>query len=324
MIRVCVTGASGFVGHHLVKYLKKRGYWVRGVDCRNSDCQFEGDEFLLSDLRHFKNCLIATKDIDWVFAMASDVGGAGFLFDSKNQEKITYNNTLIDWYTLEAVRKNKVKKYLYSSSACVYPAYKQNTIDAKPMKETDVYPADPDSAYGWEKLQAEHICRYYREYGIDIKIVRPQNIYGPECTWNNGREMAYAAICRKVMEAIGTKKDCIEIWGDGEQKRNYCYIADYLEGIHLIMIKDLKEPFIFNMGGVKSISINELAKTIIEISGEKLDIKHVPGPVGVFNRDSDNSLFQKYFCFIPKTSLRKGIEASYNWIKQERTRQEQI
>ena len=240
MKKILVTGASGFIGHYLCKSLKKQGYYVRAVDWKGPELyKVECDEFFLLDLRDKKNCEMAVEGMNEAWLLAADMGGMGYIANTENQASILYNNTLINFHSLEACRKEGIKKVLYSSSACVYPDEKQKSKDALPLKESDVYPANPQDTYGWEKLQMEHLCTAYRVYGMDIKIVRFHNIYGPEGTFDGGREKAPAAFCRKVIQAIKDGKDYVEMWGDGKQVRSFCYIDDCIKAIQMLMNSDV-------------------------------------------------------------------------------------
>jgi nucleoside-diphosphate-sugar epimerase len=307
-----VTGAAGFIGHHLAKYLKKAGFWVRGVDWMEPEYGCEADEFMIMDLRDPANCMKATEGIDAVYAFAADMGGMGFIGDKDNQALIMHNNTLIDFHTLEAASRRGVKKLLYSSSACVYPEHLQDSADVSPLKESDVYPAQPQDSYGWQKLQTEHMCSYYSGTGMDIKVVRFHNIYGPESTWKGGREKAPAALCRKVATAALNGSDYIEIWGDGEQTRSFCYIDDCLKALHLIMQSSLRIPI--NLGRDEMVTINELARIIMEVAGKKFKIKYVEGTQGVRGRNSDNSFFEDTFGWKPEIDLTTGLRKMYEWV----------
>ncbi len=313
MRKVLVTGAGGFIGHHLVKRLKEQGCWVRGVDIKQPEFEpTRADEFRLLDLRRWENCLEATRDVQDVYALAADMGGMGFI--SANHGQILHNNSLINIHTLEAARQNGVTRYLYTSSACVYPEYLQTEVEVTPLKESDAYPAQPQDAYGWEKLITERLCTHYREdYGIETHIVRFHNIYGPLGTWEGGREKAPAAICRKVaeVESGGT----IEVWGDGEQTRSFCYIDDCVEGILRIMQSDYCEPL--NLGSDQMVSINELVEIVATIAGKEIHIEHVDGPMGVRGRNSDNSLCRKVLGWEPPTLLEQGLKPTYAWIEQQ-------
>jgi Nucleoside-diphosphate-sugar epimerases len=313
--KALVTGAGGFIGHHLVTYLKKQGYWVRGVDIKFPEfSEIDADEFELLDLRRWDNCLQATRGVDEVYALAADMGGMGYI--SFNNAVILRNNTLINFHTLEAARTNGIQRYFYTSSACVYPEYRQMEVNLDPLKEEDVYPAKPQDAYGWEKLITEHLClEYRRDFGLETRIVRFHNIFGPEGTWDGGREKAPAALCRKVAIAKLSGKSEIEIWGDGEQTRSFCYIDDCLTGIYKLMRSDFHEPL--NLGQDRLISINGLADLIMDIAGVKLAKKHVDGPEGVRGRNSDNSLLKKVLTWEPDVSLETGLMHTYQWIENQ-------
>ncbi len=314
-IKILVTGAGGFIGHHLVTYLKKGGYWVRGVDLKYPGyTKIDADEFEILDLRRWDNCLQATRGIDEVYALAADMGGMGFI--SFHHSEILHNNSLINTHTLEAARVNGVKRYFYTSSACVYPEYKQIKTNVVPLKEEDAYPAQPQDAYGWEKLITEQLCLHYKkDYGIETRIVRFHNIFGPYGTWQGGREKAPAAMCRKVAIAKLTGNHEIEIWGDGKQTRSFCYIDDCVEGIYRLMRSNYDQPL--NLGQDVLININDLAKMVAEIAGIKISIKHVEGPQGVRGRNSDNTKIQKVLKWFPQITLEDGLMKTYNWIEEQ-------
>jgi GDP-D-mannose 3',5'-epimerase len=313
--RVVVTGAGGFIGHHLVTFLKAKGYWVRGVDLKHPDFgSTDAHEFWQLDLRDPANCQVAVSGADDVYALAADMGGMGYI--SCNHAQILRNNALINIGTLEAALGSGVRRYLFTSSACVYPEYRQLVTHAAALKEEDAYPADPQDAYGWEKLITEQLCSHYRrDYGLQTRIVRFHNIFGPYGTWTGGREKAPAALCRKVAVAKLAADPGVEIWGDGKQTRSFCYISDCIEGIYRLMNSDFTGPI--NLGQDRMVSINELADIIAEIAGVRINKVHVPGPQGVRGRNSDNTLLQKTLGWTPQVSLEEGLTATYHWIEDQ-------
>ena len=313
MQRVTVTGAGGFIGHHLVTYLKQRGYWVRGVDIHEPEfSDINADQFEILDLREYENALKATRDVEHVYALAADMGGMGFI--SSHHAQILRNNALINLHTIEAAQVNGVDRYLFSSSACIYPEYLQEKTDVAPLKESDAYPADPQDAYGWEKLLAEIAAQYYHsENGLDTRVVRFHNIYGPFGTYEGGREKAPAAMCRKVAAAEdGTS---IEMWGDGEQTRSFCHVDDCVEGLYRLMQSDHSEPL--NLGTDRLVTINELAEMVIAISGKSLKVNHIDGPQGVRGRNSDNTKLREVLGWEPGIGLEAGLEETYRWISKQ-------
>lgn len=313
--KVLVTGAGGFIGHHLVSYLKDKGYWVRGVDIKNPEfAPTDADDFRLLDLRRWENCLESTTGIDEVYSLAADMGGMGFI--SKNHAQILHNNILISAHTLEAAQLNGATRYLFSSSACVYPEYRQTDAYVTPLKEEDAYPAEPQDAYGWEKLITERLCKHYaEEFAIETRIVRFHNIFGPLGTWQGGREKVPAALCRKIAIAKIRGEREIEIWGDGEQTRSFCYIDDCVEGMHKLMRSDFGDPL--NVGQDRMVTINELANMIAASAGIQIEKRHVPGPQGVRGRNSDNALLREVLRWEPKISLEEGLARTYEWIEKQ-------
>jgi GDP-D-mannose 3', 5'-epimerase len=313
--RILVTGAGGFIGHHLVTELKKQGHFVRGADLKHPEYgTTDADEFELLDLRRWPDCLEATRGVDDVYALAADMGGMGYI--SQHHAAILHNNVLINTHTLESARRNGVKRYLYTSSACVYPEYRQEAADIQPLREEEAYPAAPQDAYGWEKLISERLCQHYhQDYGIDMRIVRFHNIFGPLGTWDGGREKAPAALCRKIAIAKLTGAGDIDIWGDGEQTRSFCYIDDCVEGLIRLMASGDVEPL--NLGQDRMITINGLADIIADCAGVRLDYRHVPGPQGVRGRNSDNSRLRAVLGWEPQISLEDGLARTYAWIETQ-------
>jgi len=314
MERVLITGAGGFIGHHLVTRLKKDGHWVRGVDVKLPEfARSDADEFELLDLRRWDSCLEATRGIDQVYALAADMGGMGFI--SANHSRILHNNALINLHTMHAAVLNGVSRYFYSSSACVYPEYLQLQENITPLTEEDALPAAPQDAYGWEKLLTELLCGYYSgDYPIETRVLRFHNIYGPLGAYAGGREKAPAALCRKI--ALAEKDGEIEIWGDGKQTRSFCYIDDCVEGIVRMMRSDFPGPL--NMGSDRMVSIDDLARIILEHAGKPdVQIRHVDGPQGVRGRNSDNSRLLATLNWAPQTTLEDGLAVTYDWISAQ-------
>ena len=304
--RAIVAGAGGFIGHHLVTYLKSNGYWVRGVDIKEPEyAETDADEFELLDLREWDNCLKATGGVDRVYQLAADMGGIGFI--TAFRADVARNNVLINAHMLEAAHQNGVSRYFYSSSACIYPMYKQLDPDVTALTEEDAYPADPEEGYGWEKL-----CQYYTdEDKLDTRVARFHNIYGPLGTYQGGREKAPAAISRKI--AVASDGDEIEIWGDGQQTRSFTYVDDCVEGIERLMQSDHPQPL--NLGSDRLISVDGLVDLVSSIAGKTLRKRHdTSKPQGVRGRNSDNSRCRQVLGWEPSTTLEDGLKETYAWI----------
>jgi GDP-D-mannose 3', 5'-epimerase len=312
--KIVVTGAGGFIGNHLVKYLVERGYWVRGVDIKLPEYgSSSAHEFEVLDLRVEDNCRKATADVDEVYALAANMGGIGFI--ETNKGEIVRDNTLINIHTIETARQNGVKRLFYTSSACVYPGYRQNSPEVTPLREEDAYPADAEDGYGWEKLYMERVCRHYREdFGLATRIVRFHNIYGPLGTYDGGREKSPAAICRKV--ALAQDGDAIDVWGDGQQTRSYCYIDDCVEGIYRLMRSDYSDPL--NLGTDHLVSINELVDVVAQKARKHILRKHdLSKPQGVRGRNSNNDRLRQVLSWEPSITLSEGIAHTYSWIEAQ-------
>lgn len=314
-MKVVVTGAGGFIGHHLVRFLKQQGHYVRGVDVKYPEFEASlADEFQIADLSSLSAALKATAGMQRVYALAADMGGMGYL--SANQALMFYTNSQIDLNTIEAARRNGCERLFFSSSACVYPDSLQHETDVTGLKESLALPAGPPDAYGWAKFMTERLCLVYaQDYALETRIARFHNIYGPLGTWQGGREKAPAALCRKVAEAALHGHSEIEIWGDGMQTRSFCYIDDCLEGIDRLMNSDYTQPL--NIGQDELISINDLAALVSSVAGHPIELRHVPGPQGVRGRNSDNTLIRETLGWAPSISLRQGMARSYEWIQAQ-------
>jgi GDP-D-mannose 3', 5'-epimerase len=320
--RILITGAGGFIGHHLVKRLKAEGHWVRGVDLKYPEYEHSpADEFEIHDLRRWDNCLSATRGhIDEVFNLAADMGGIGYI--TAFHAAIARNNILINAHMLESSRQNGIKRFLFSSSACVYAQSKQKNADVTPLREEDAFPAEPEPGYGWEKLYAEELCRYYRhDYEFETRIVRFHNVYGPLGTYDGGKEKAPAAICRKV--ALEQDGGQIEIWGDGQQTRSFMYVDDCVEGLVRIMASDCGDAL--NLGTDELVTIDQLVDLVCEVAGKQLRKRNnLEGPQGVRGRNSDNSRLRQIVGWEPSISLRQGLTWTYPWIEAELRKTDKI
>ena len=313
--RVLVNGAGGFIGGHLVRRLKAEGFWVRAVDLKRHEFSAPpADEFVLGDLRDRRLVREVVHGIDVVYQLAADMGGAGYIFTGEHDAAVMHNSATINLNCLEYGRLAEVKKFFYSSSACIYPEYNQLDPDNPRCSEDSAYPAAPDSEYGWEKLFSERLyLAYRRNYGIDVRIARFHNIFGPEGAWIGGREKAPAALCRKIAEAEDGGE--IELWGDGRQTRSFLYVDECIEGIRRLVESDFSGPV--NIGSEEMVTINQLAETITHIAGKRLRLRHVPGPTGVRGRNSDNRLIIDRLHWAPSRPLREGLEQTYRWIETQ-------
>lgn len=311
-----VCGAGGFIGGHLVTRLQREGYWVRGVDIKAHEYGNENaDDFVVGDLRDFEVCkALFDRPIDEVYQLAADMGGAGYLFTGDNDAAVMHNSALINLNMLEISRLNDVKKIFYSSSACVYPEHNQMDPDNPKCSEDTVYPASPDSEYGWEKLFSERLfLTYHKNYQMEVRIARFHNIFGPEGTWDGGKEKVPAAVCRKV--ALAENGGEIEIWGDGKQTRSFLFVDECVEAVRRLMEGEFIGPV--NIGSEEMLPINELVEMVAQVAGKTIRIKHIPGPLGVRGRNSDNALIREKLGWAPSRPLIEGITTTYQWIAEQ-------
>lgn len=316
MKKALVCGAGGFIGSHIVTRLKREGFWVRGVDLKYPEfSETDADDFVIGDLRDPYICrAVVDRKFDEIYQFAADMGGAGYVFTGENDADIMHNSGVINLNMLDACRKRNIKRIFYSSSACIYPEYNQMEPDNPNCAEDSVYPAEPDSEYGWEKLFSERMyLAFHRNYGVEVRIARYHNIFGPEGSWNDGREKAPAALCRKV--AMAEEGGEIEIWGDGKQTRSFLYIDECLEGTLMLTRSDWTGPV--NIGSDEMVTIDQLADMAMEIAGKKLTKRHVEGPLGVTGRNSDNRLIQEKMGWRPSQPLKDGMEKTYRWIDEQ-------
>jgi nucleoside-diphosphate-sugar epimerase len=316
MKQALVCGAGGFIGSHLVKRLKREGYWVRGVDLKFPEFgATAADDFVTTDLREPSNCrAIVDRRFDEVYQLAADMGGAGFIFTGANDADIMHNSATVNLNMLEACKNRNIKRVFYSSSACMYPAHNQTDPNAPVTREDSAYPADPDSEYGWEKLFSERLyLAYNRNHGMECRVARYHNIFGPEGTWAGGREKAPAALCRKIAEVADGGE--IEIWGDGMQTRSFLYVDECVEGTLRLMRSGFSGPV--NIGSEEMVTINELAELIMTIAGKRIKLRHIPGPLGVRGRNSHNELIAEKLGWAPSQTLTDGLKATYPWIARQ-------
>jgi len=316
MNKALVLGAGGFIGSHLVKRLKKEGFWVRGVDLKYPEfAETHADDFVIGDLREQDVCRsVLDQSFDHVYQLAADMGGAGYIFTGENDADVMHNSAIINLNIVDLCKKHKVGKVFYSSSACMYPEHNQMDPDNPKCSEDSAYPANPDSEYGWEKLFSERLyLSYARNYGLNVRVARFHNIFGPEGTWDGGKEKAPAALCRKVAQS--DEGGVIEVWGDGLQTRSFLYIDECVEAVRRLVDSDFEGPV--NIGSEEMISINNLAKLIIDISGKNITLKNIDGPTGVRGRNSDNALYKEKIGWEPTAFLKEGISKTYGWIAEQ-------
>ena len=313
--RVLVAGAGGFIGGHLVRRLKAEGFWVRGADIKKHEfAESAADEFLLGDLTDVNNARAAVTGIDEVYQLAADMGGAGYIFTGEHDAAVMHDSAMINLNMLEEGRKAGVKKFFYSSSACIYPQYNQMDPDNPKCSEESAYPAAPDSEYGWEKLFSERLYfSYHRNFGVQVRVARFHNIFGPQGTWCGGREKSPAALCRKVAETPEGGE--IELWGDGKQTRSFLIVDECVEGIRRLVESDFSGPV--NIGSEEMVTINKLAEIIMDVAGKRVRIKHISGPLGVRGHNSDNHLIREKLGWEPKLPLHDGLATTYAWIAQQ-------
>jgi len=313
--RVLVAGAGGFIGSHLVTRLKSEGLWVRGVDLKYPEfSSTDADEFVIGDLRDPVTTADVVREIDQVYQLAADMGGAGYIFTGEHDAAVMHNSATINLNMLHEGVKAGVYKYFYSSSACIYPEYNQKIAESPICSEESAYPAAPDSEYGWEKLFSERLYfAFARNHGVQVRVARFHNIFGPQGTWRGGREKAPAAICRKVSEVEDDGE--IEIWGDGSQTRSFLYIDECVEGVRLLMESDFSGPV--NIGSDEMVTLNQLAAMVMDAAGKRLHIRHIPGPLGVRGRNSDNRLIREKLDWAPSAPLQEGLEKIYGWINAQ-------
>jgi nucleoside-diphosphate-sugar epimerase len=313
--KILVNGAGGFIGGHLVKRLKAEGFWVRAVDLKEHEYTvLPADEFILGDLRDPALVRRVVEGIDEVYQLAADMGGAGYIFTGEHDAEVMHNSATINLNTLEFGARAGVKRFFYSSSACIYPEYNQRDPQNPKCSEESAYPAAPDSEYGWEKLFSERLyLAYQRNRGIDVRVARFHNIFGPQGTWCGGREKAPAALCRKVAEAPDGGE--IEIWGDGLQTRSFLYVDECTEAVRRLMDSDFVGPV--NIGSEEMVTINQLAEMAMAIAGKRVSIRHIAGPLGVRGRNSDNRLIRERLGWEPSRPLREGMEKTYAWVSEQ-------